>query len=93
MVTVTTMQRPFSELWLCFKHIAHLLFSPFISHRELLQNADDAGATSVQIRFYTKAGAEAKDATGGEGVARPSSLEETVKSKRVPDFKTDEVRE
>lgn len=60
---------------------------------KLLQNADDALAQSVQLRFYTKSGVEAEERSK-EGVAESTSAltDGPSEARRVPDFKKDDVR-
>lgn len=51
-------------------------------YRELLQNADDASAESVQIRFYTAAGAAAEDARDEEDSKDVKGQEAAVASEQ-----------
>ena len=60
-------------------------------HRELLQNADDASARSVQIRFYTAEGAKQEDdrrRVGQHDDAEDASGEASGSRTAVPDYKT-----
>lgn len=61
-----------------------------IVFRELLQNSDDAGATTVEIHFETQAYMSSKGASSTNG--QNEGLGEKVVARKLPDLKSAMVR-